>query len=615
MEHLRQLSSAWNWLFHVGLCASIFALGLVAVDRAHISLVFGLVVFGSLCWILCWRMGKFPLKTVVLYAILFRLSLIGLPPSLSDDAHRYVWDGLVQQNGINPYQYSPEDVSSPELRQDLTYDKLNSKPHVSVYPPVSQFIFLFGTLWHIPDSLLSSYLIKGIFVLAELLAILVLARIVSTKFVLLYAWNPVVILETAGQAHTESAALLALAFVIYLARRNHGRWASVFLAVAGWIKLLPVIFFPFLWRRYGWRSVWPGAVTASLIALPFAASYVPGNVAGSLDLYARFFEFNSGLYYSVKAVLQWITGDDWSKRLGPFLRLIFLCSLPILYVMDAKQHWSLARVMLIVTGCYLVLTTTVHPWYLLIPLFLIASLQTRGWHWIWLGVCSIGTYLLYVGGPYWIFVVIGWAGWGVVGTLCCAPGWLQSIMRARARKKFKMIQPFFPQSSSTKTVLDLGCAEGYVGERVQQELGASVVLADVVSMNKTDLPHFSLNDHETLPWLSKHFDVVLLYCVLHHAEDAETLLREAMRICRGRIIVVESVYTTSFQRNLLTMTDRLVNRIRSLGKMNVQEENLHFRTSREWRKLFLANKANLLAEFKSGVASFTTAGFVLQSND
>ncbi|MXW33352.1 MAG: class I SAM-dependent methyltransferase [Rhodothermaceae bacterium] len=601
----------WQWMFHVGLCTSIFVLGLVSVDRGHLPLVFGLVIFGSVCWILCWRIGKFSLKTVLIYAFLFRLSLIGLPPSLSDDAYRYVWDGVVQHEGINPYKFAPEDASLFDLHQDTAFDRLNSKSFISVYPPVSQLIFWFGTVWHQPDGFLSYYLIKGLLILAELFAVLILARLVSAGFVLLYAWNPVVILETAGQAHTESALLLALILVIYLVQNNHERWASIFLAIGGWIKLFPFLFFPYLWRRYGWDAVWPGAITAILLALPFAAPYVLPNVSGSLDLYARFFEFNSGLYYSLKSVLQWLTGEDWSKQLGPFLRLIFLCSLPVLYTLDLLQRWSMARAMIITTGCYLVLSTTVHPWYLLVPLFLAASLQAHGWHWIWLGVWSVATYLLYVDGPYWIFVIVGWAGWGIAGTLRYAPKWLQSLMRARASKKFKRIRPFFPKNTGIMTVLDLGCAEGYVGESIQKELGTSVTLADVVPMNQTDLPYFSLKQGP-LPWPSKHFDVVLLYHVLHHAKNTEMLLREAMRVCRGRVIVVESVYTTSFQYKLLTILDRLANRLRSFGKMNAQEEDLYFRTSQQWRELFLTNKANMLAEFESNVVLFTSAGFVLQ---
>ncbi len=612
-SYVSSILSRWQWIFLVGLCASIFGLRLVSVDRFHLPLVVSLVVFGSICWVACWCWGSFNLKTVIGYAILFRLVLFGIPPSLSDDAYRYVWDGLVQHQELNPYQFTPEEVPQATLKDDITYQRLNSKSYVSVYPPVSQLIFRLGTSWHQPDDFLSYYLIKGILVLAELFAIYFLARVVSTGFVLLYAWNPFVILETAGQSHTESVLLLSLGLVIYLAGKNHARWASIFLAVAGWIKLFPFFFFPFLWRRHGWRSVWPGILMIIFLAIPFAAPYVFSNVMNSLDLYVRSFEFNSGLYYGLKKIMLWITGEDWSKQLGPFLRLIFLGSLPLLYMIDRRKRWSLAQAMLIMTGSYLIFATTVHPWYLLIPLFLCASTQTYGWNWIWLGVCSVGTYLLYANGPYWIFVIGGWAGWTIIALIHNTPKWIQSIMRSRATRKFKSIRPYFPYLGSRDLkVLDLGCAEGYVGELVQNHLNASVTLADIVVMNQTKLPHCLL-ESDILPWDSKHFDVVLLNYVLHHAKDAEALLSEAMRICRGRVIIVESVYRTPFQHMLLTILDRLANRIRSYGRMNPQEEFLKFRTSSEWRKLFLERKINVLAEFGSGFGPFASAGFVLQS--
>ena len=601
----------WQFVAHVGLSAAILTLGFVAVDRSQIPLIFSLLAFGSVCWIICWRWGNFNLKAVILYAALFRLALLGLPPSLSDDAYRYVWDGLVQQNGINPYRFSPADDIFRELQQDITFEELNSKAHVSVYPPVSQLIFRLGTTWHTPDSLRSYYLIKLIFVLAELLAIFLLARIVSSGFVLLYAWNPVVLLETAGQAHTESAALLALILVLFLAMRGNGGWASIFLAVAGWIKLLPFLFFPFLWSRFGWRSVWPGAIISVVLALPFTAPYVVSNVAESLDLYARFFEFNAGPYYGIKAVMQWFTGDDWSKQIGPFLRFVFLVSLPVLYFVSMRRRWPLAQAMLITTGLYLALATTVHPWYLLVPLLLVASLQAYGWHWIWLGICSAGTYLLYVDGPYWIFVIAGWLGWGILGAIRYAPKILQGTIRWRSKQKFRNINPFFPRNGSTLTVLDLGCAEGYVGECIRDRLGARVLLADVVAMNRTELPHILLKK-ELLPWSNGHFDIVLLYFVLHHAEDAERLIHEAMRVCRNRVIVVESVYRRSVQLKFLTVLDKLANRLRSHGRMNPQEEALRFRTYQEWSALFQKCRARSIAEFKTGIGPFAGTGFVLE---
>jgi len=602
-----------RWIALVGLTFSIGTLALVLVDRSNLPIMFAVVVVGSICWFICWRWGTFSLKTILGCAVLFRVALIATPPSLSDDSYRYTWDGLVQQEGLNPYEYTPQEVPIDKLHEDSTFVKLNSKSFISVYPPVSQYIFRFGSQWHIPDNYLSYYVIKVIFVLAELLAVFMLARIVSTGFVLFYAWNPVILIETAGQAHTESAVLLALVLVIYCTKKNHSRWASVFLSVAGWVKLYPFVFFPFLWRRYGWKSVWPGIITALILPIPFVAPYVFSNVSKSLDLYARFFEFNAGFYYSLKLSMQWLTGEDWSKQLGPMLRLIFVCGLPLLYVTDKLKHWSLTQAILITTGSYFVLTTTIHPWYLIVPIFLAASLQTPKWNWIWLSICSMGTYLLYIDGPYWIFVISGWAGWVIISIITYLPDWIQSVMRLRAKNKFRILNPLIPRFRGSMKILDLGCAEGYLGERIQDDLGLSVSLADVASMNNTKLP-FHLLKPGPLPWSSNYFDIVVVYYVLHHVKDSEALLSEAIRICRDRVIIVESVFDSPFQYKLLTILDRIVNRVRSFGKMNSQEKFLHFRSSEQWRKLFQGHHVKLLSEFRIGFGFMSSAGFVLKPN-
>ena len=51
-------------------------------------------------------------KIMVLSSFIFRLTIFWTTPSLSGDIYRYVWDGRVQNAGLNPYGHPPE---SPEL--------------------------------------------------------------------------------------------------------------------------------------------------------------------------------------------------------------------------------------------------------------------------------------------------------------------------------------------------------------------------------------------------------------------------------------------------------------------------------------------------------------------
>jgi hypothetical protein len=64
------------------------------------------------------RGGRGTLLLVLLFAGIFRLSILFAPPYLSDDIYRYVWDGRVQAAGINPYRYVPADEHLQSLRDD-----------------------------------------------------------------------------------------------------------------------------------------------------------------------------------------------------------------------------------------------------------------------------------------------------------------------------------------------------------------------------------------------------------------------------------------------------------------------------------------------------------------
>src|ERR1041385_3452477 len=58
------------------------------------------------------RSSRPTLLIAIIFAVLFRLSILFTPPYLSDDIYRYIWDGRVKAAGINPYRYIP---AAPDL--------------------------------------------------------------------------------------------------------------------------------------------------------------------------------------------------------------------------------------------------------------------------------------------------------------------------------------------------------------------------------------------------------------------------------------------------------------------------------------------------------------------
>jgi hypothetical protein len=379
----------------------------------------GLVVLTFLAsggLVLNWRHDSLTTEQVLAGAVVLRLAFLPVLPGLTDDLYRYVWDGWLQVEGVNPYHYVPENDALRDFQSASLFDELNSPAYYSVYPPLSQMVFAVGGWLYTALGWHTAYFgLKGLLATVEFGGVLLLGRMTSARNLLLYAWNPLVLVETAGQGHTEALLVPCILGLVWAVRRDAERLASMLVAAAGMVKLYPFVLWPFLIRRYGWAAVWPGLLVAVGLSVPYAAPYTLVHMAASVELFARLFEFNAGPYYLTKYSFWVATGADWSKQIGPAFRYLFLATLPALYALDALQRWTFRRAALATIGLFLVLSTTVHPWYLL-PVLALGTLHARpSWPWLWLGTCSVGTYLFYVEGPYWAWIIAGWGGAALLG--------------------------------------------------------------------------------------------------------------------------------------------------------------------------------------------------------
>lgn len=566
------------------LAATVFT-SAVAGDRSHLALFWAGCVAMALVALVLYQRDTLSVRALVVLGITARLAMLWLPPGLSDDAYRYLWDGFVQHAGLNPFAHRPADLTT--WHDSALYPRLNSPTYFSVYPPLSQVLFWLVTPGSTDAWLANWYGWKGICLLAETGTLLLLG-VLSRRAVLLYALQPLVVVEMVGQAHTEAVMVFGLALACRAMQRERVGLAGFGLAVATMVKLYPVLLFPFLIRsrRDARTLVLPVLGSLALAALYGWHAYLP-NVLTSLQLYARYFEFNAGLYYALKHALGWISGTDPSKQLGPALALFFGFVYLLLIAHHARTRPPFARSAVWTLGTFLLLSTTVHPWYLAGVLVLLPFAGAAGWPWQFLALASLGTYMRYVDGPYAAFVWLGWGGalvlWlaAILETRRASP--LQLILRRRGVGKAQKVKPWLP-SHRPLQVLDLGAGEGYVGEALRDKAGADVTLADVIDLHRVDLPFVRLGE-DTLPFGDDAFDVAVLAYVLHHTRDASTVLAEALRVSR-RVVVLESVYATAFDHATLDCADRWANTLRSRGAMTKQEEHLHFRTDEEWRQLF-----------------------------
>lgn len=574
------------WLTGV-LCFLVACMAVLARDPLHwVGLVSCALGAGALL-IALWQRDALQTHEVVGLAIAFRLAFLPMLPVLSDDAYRYVWDGLLQAEGINPYRYRPDALELSAWHDAHIYQHLNSAAYYSVYPPISQWVFAIGGLFYDAGWQVSYFVIKGLFASMEVGGVYLLATLVPARNVMLYAWHPLSALESAGQGHTEAAVVLFGMAALWSVRHDRGVLAALSIAAAAWVKLIPIVLLPLLWRRYGWRPFGYAAALSVGVWIPYFSLEAARHFAASLTLYVQLFEFNAGFYFALKELFAIATGADWSKTLGPALGIAYGLAAMSCYVLDARYRWSFAGSAVCLLGFFFLFTTTIHPWYFLMLLPFAVVVYPPVWAIWWLALCGVATYLFYVGGPYWSLVAVGWGGAAVFLVLQQGDSMLQWVMRTRARRKAeRLLAPLqrLLDGSVNPRILDLGAGEGYVGAHLHEFGYGNVMLADVVDMNRTTLPHVTY-DGQTLPFEDDRFDITLLYFVLHHTEDPEQVLREARRVSKRGVIVVESIVSGPWQRRILHTMDKAANRLRSGGVMANQEEELNFRTPGGWVSL------------------------------
>lgn len=226
-------------------------------------------------------------------ALVMRLPLLFLPPYLSSDVYRYVWDGRVMAAGVNPYRYVPADPHLEALRDLGIFPAINrARTAVTIYPPAAEAIFLAVT--RVSASVTA---MKAAMVCFEIGTFVLLVRLLGefglpTGRLAVYAWHPLPLWEFAGNGHIDAALVALVAAALWAARHRRGILAGVALAAATLTKFYPAVLLPALYRRWGWSM--PAAFAAAIILayLPFLG--VGWRVLGFLPSYVGEEGFDAG---------------------------------------------------------------------------------------------------------------------------------------------------------------------------------------------------------------------------------------------------------------------------------------------------------------------------------
>lgn len=400
--------AAWHWV-----AATLFTALCVAIaytpGQGDFYILAALYVPAFLLYIYIYQRvdSSRSFRFFLLVGALARLLLVPAMPQLSDDVYRFIWDGRLVVQGINPFAHPPVHyllaAARPEgLSPDL-YAKLNSPEYFTIYPPVAQGTFALAC-WLFPKNIWGATIVmKTVLLGFELGALWVFPRLLRRlglpeKQALLYALNPLVLSEVMGNLHFEGAMVFFLLLALLALAAGRWRASALALALAVASKLLPLMFFPFLIRRLGWRrSIAYFSIVGAVLALLFAPLFGEAFLSGfsdSLGLYFRRFEFNASVYYLLRWLGFRLTGFNLIAYLGPALALAALLGIAGLALWEKGRDWkSLPPVMLLAICLYLGISTTVHPWYASLPIAL-AALSRYRFPILWSGLIWL-TYINY----------------------------------------------------------------------------------------------------------------------------------------------------------------------------------------------------------------------------
>ena len=352
------------------------------IPRTEFWLTFGvfIILFIHMTGIYFLSEKKVNWKYVFWSGLILRLSVCFFAPQWSDDVYRFLWDGELVESGQNPYlqtprQWQSENFDPDQAYRNLLFEKLNSPEYYSVYPPLNQLIFWIGAKASVGFVWNGFLGLRLVLVLAEIGVFWLLLKLLRSfkkpeKFIILYWFNPLVILEISGNFHFEGLVLLFLLACLYGLQKQKTMISGGCFGIAIGIKLLPLMLAPSFLFFSQTKKDWKFYIGVTLACISSFAwliidrSYI--YFFQSLELYQGKFEFNASIYYLLREVGFWIQGYNTIATLTKILSLTTL--LMIVYFSwksKPKTILEMADLWVMIYLIYLVLQPVVHPWYII----------------------------------------------------------------------------------------------------------------------------------------------------------------------------------------------------------------------------------------------------------
>lgn len=323
---------------------------------------------------------------VVFLGTVLRLLLIPIDSYTSNDTARYLFDGKLAYEGIDPYQTAHDAPELDVLKQEWLPPEEHAK-YVTLYPPLALSLFAISASDGIENATLTWKLITVVFsILTLIIAASLLNSLHRQHYLPLIALSPLLILESGIGAHLDTVSAFCTALIVFSAWHKKPIWLGISIAIGTAIKLLPlallmpIFLLAIFKRKFTFAFITAFSTLLSLIIIygtTFALGFKP---IGSIGVFFQKWRFGSPLFTYLETLFN-------GQALLIVILSLFAIGLLLIaaYLFFSKENNTdtLLSGMQFVMTLPLILTPVIFPWYLM-PLAVLAALHPKPWLLAWI---------------------------------------------------------------------------------------------------------------------------------------------------------------------------------------------------------------------------------------
>jgi len=285
---------------------------------------------------------------------------LALPPDLSDDHQRYLWEGFAQARGFSPYSHSP--ASLYDTLDHPAEGKVNNDTLPTIYPPLAQYLFRMGAMI-LPNLAGWKLLILAAFALFY--------RHEGGHRFLPFLITPLFLFEGVWNAHVDVFGLIPLFLLVAALERGSGLKSGIYLGLATALKLMPVLLFPacFLHLK-GRQRLWFPIAFVLVVLLTYLPYLHEGEALfASFLKYSREWHFNNPFFNLLREVLP-------VAAVRPILASLILSGV----IVATFAPITVTRKCVAIWISLFVFSPTLFPWYLIWLIPFVAPERSRFLH-------------------------------------------------------------------------------------------------------------------------------------------------------------------------------------------------------------------------------------------